>query len=568
LDQANLNVSESYCSSKYFFTSKSKKGSKTSPNKFKDNQEILSLVLKSYLNKQPKVSICSVTLSFPNTMDLQQQRLLAEILQQPEPKTLRLKVYQTTPEHQQQQILNSDITANNSWFASFAMQRNRYPNFMSNLDSSAFPLSPNSHQIFSGFNSMVNTNYLPAVASSTIPLLNIPLIEETQIDELAGFLVVDELQKMANSSKQTWQNLMQHQEIHLPRVTIAQHGLYQQVPSVSSFMKRWISESLQQQAVVGSTQMTTAIKRARVIVIEPEMKSAPCCSSNVSSENSTVRRMDWSKKKIKKLGSHIYGKRKGRNIKCDIGNQNDNVKKEDAEDVQYVDVESVDEKLDSKEQRKALIEFYRKVKTIRMSYATEDLLICQMCEQKVQNSDSLILIHLYGHAEVMPYRCKMCGASECQLERIYAHIKQGHPNKDPSITYENRRNMAQLISLLRTCFPRNITKTKATYCDLIDKICAVAKKKSLAKLTCVVCRRKISTRKESLVRHGQAHLHYRCRNCGIILFDETTIVEHCTKKHGVIDPQRRTHYDACVNTSDKREIALKNCFGNILDEKA
>lgn len=51
-----------------------------------------------------------------------------------------------------------------------------------------------------------------------------------------------------------------------------------------------------------------------------------------------------------------------------------------------------------------------------------------MCEQKVQNSDSLILIHLYGHAEVMPYRCKMCGANERQLERIYAHIRQGHPN--------------------------------------------------------------------------------------------------------------------------------------------
>ncbi|EJW87723.1 hypothetical protein WUBG_01362 [Wuchereria bancrofti] len=288
-DQDNLNVSESYCSSKYF-TSKSKKGSKTSSNKFQDNREILSLVLKSYLNKQPKVSIYSVTLSFPNIMDLRQQRLLAELLQQPEPKTLRLKGYQTTPEYQQQQILNSDIMANNFWFASFAMQRNRttYPNVMSNLDSSAFPLSPNSHQIFSGFNSVMNTNYLPAVASSTMPLLNIPLIEEAQTDELAGFLVVDELQKMANSSKQTWQNhLMQYQEIQLPQVTIAQHGLYQQVPSVSPFMKRWISESLQQQqrqqqqAVVESTQMTTAIKRAKVIVIEPEdPKSAPCCSSS------------------------------------------------------------------------------------------------------------------------------------------------------------------------------------------------------------------------------------------------------------------------------------------------
>uniref|UniRef100_A0A0R3RMW6 C2H2-type domain-containing protein n=1 Tax=Elaeophora elaphi TaxID=1147741 RepID=A0A0R3RMW6_9BILA len=275
---------------------------------------------------------------------------------------------------------------------------------------------------------------------------------------------------------------------------------------------------------------------------------------------------------MKKLGSNIYGKRKKRNVKFDdansVSNQHsDNCENEDGEDVQYVDVESLDEKLDTKEQRKALIEFYRKVKAIRMSYAREDLLICQMCEQKVQNSDSLILIHLYGHAEVMPYRCKMCGASECQLERMYAHIRQGHPNKDPSITYENRRNMAQLISLLRTCFPRNIAKSKAAYSDLIDKICAIAMEKSLAKLTCMICAMKISTRKKSLVRHAQAHLHYRCKDCGIITFGETPIIEHGTKKHGVVDPKRTIHYDACINTSDKREIALKNCFDNILSEK-
>lgn len=71
---------------------------------------------------------------------------------------------------------------------------------------------------------------------------------------------------------------------------------------------------------------------------------------------------------MKELGSNMYGKRKGRNINYDVGNLNDGGDHEDSEDVQYVDVETVDEKLDTKEQKKALIEFYRKVKTIRMRY--------------------------------------------------------------------------------------------------------------------------------------------------------------------------------------------------------
>ncbi|KAL3994431.1 hypothetical protein ACH3XW_21700 [Acanthocheilonema viteae] len=506
-------------------------------------------------------------------MDPLQQRLLAQILQQPEQKSLELKRYQTTVEHLQQQILNPESSmVNNSWFQLLAMQRNgtTYSNFMHNLNVPPIwsTSTCNRQSILSGFNSIMNTNYLPAITPLTMSLLNIPSVEEAQFDELASFLVVDELKKIADSTKQTWQNLIRHHEMQLPRLT-TQHGLHQHVPSVSPFMKRRISQQSLQ--AMESNQMT-AIKRAKVIVIEQkDPESTPCCSSNDSVRMSIFKRMEQSQENIEELRSNIYGKRKGKNVKCDDSNSvknhhSDNCKNEDGEDLQYVDVESVDEKLDTKEQKKALIEFYRKVKTIRMSYAREDLLICQMCEQKVQNSDSLILIHLYGHAEVMPYRCKMCGASECQLERMYAHIRQGHPNKDPSITYENRRNMAQLISLLRTCFPRNITKAKAAYSHLIDKICAIAKEKSLTKLTCIICGRKISTRKKSLMRHAQAHLHYRCKECGIVLFGETTVIEHCTKKHGTADPQHTVHYGSCINTSDKREITLKNCFNNILSE--
>ncbi|VDK69171.1 unnamed protein product [Litomosoides sigmodontis] len=506
--------------------------------------------------------------NLPNVMDPLQQRFLAQFLRQAERETLELKACrQTTMEHQlQQQVPSAGAIASNFWFASFATQRSGTtysPDFMQNFNATPAIL-----------NSVMNTNYLSAIAPSAMSLLSsAPSIEEAaHFDEVASSLVADELHKVADSTAQTWQNLIQHHEMQSSRLT-TQHGLHQQVPSVSPFVKRRISESLQQQQPMESGEMTV-IKRAKVVLIEQkDSESTPCCSSNDSVVNSALKRTEQSQEKIRKIGNNnIDSRGKGKSVKCDDTNSvnnhyNDNYEGDDSEDVQYVDVESVDEKLNTKEQRKALIEFYRRVKTIRMSYAREDVLICQMCEQKVQNSDSLILIHLYGHAEVMPYRCKMCGASECQLERMYAHIRQGHPNKDPSMTYENRRNMAQLISLLRTCFLRNITKAKAAYSDLIDKICAAAEEKSLVKLTCMICTRKISTRKKSLVRHAQAHLHYRCKDCGIILFDETTIVEHGTKKHGVVDPQRTIHYDACINTSDKREIALKNCFDNILNEK-
>ncbi|KAM3719424.1 Zinc finger protein [Dirofilaria immitis] len=509
-------------------------------------------------------------------MDPQQQRLLAQILQQPEQKTLQLKEYQATTEHLQQHVQNFDTATNNFWFSLLAMQRNEmsYPSLSQNLSSVISSSATCSRdQVSPGFSSVVDTNYLPAIAPSTLSLSNVLFTQEAKNDELINSLVEHELQKRGDSAKQSWYNLLiRHQEMQLPLLTI-HHGLRQQ--SVPSVIKRRILESLQQQQqqkVVESAQMTV-IKRAKVIVIEQKnQEPLPSCSFNDSNRSSTLKRIDQKRGKIKELDSNVYEERKDKPIECGGANAISNhyvkmKKNEEDEDAQYVDVESVEEKLDSKEQKKSLIEFYRKVKSIRMSYAREDMLICQICEQKVQNSDSLILIHLYGHAEVMPYRCKMCGASECQLERMYAHIKQGHPNKDPSITYENRRNMAQLISLLRTCFPRNITKTKTAYFDLIDKMYGVVKEKSLAKLTCLVCSRKISTRKKSFVRHAQAHLHYRCKDCGITMFDEANIIEHGIKKHGIEDPQCTAHYAACINTSDRREIALKNCFGNILGKK-
>lgn len=212
-------------------------------------------------------------------MDPLQQRLLAQILQQPQHKTLDLKECQTTMEHLQQQVPNAGTMADNFWFALLAMQRNgtTYSNFTQNLNVPAVPSSPacNEQSIFSKFNSIINANYLPAVAPSTMSLLSIPSVEEAYFD-VASFLVADELQKRADSTKQTWQNLMQHHEIQSPRLT-TQHKLHQHVPPVSPFMKRRISESLQQQ----HQQQQTMIKRAKVVLIEQkDPESIPCCSSS------------------------------------------------------------------------------------------------------------------------------------------------------------------------------------------------------------------------------------------------------------------------------------------------
>lgn len=210
-------------------------------------------------------------------MDLKQQQLLARILQQSDLKFLDLKGYQTTLDVHQQ-LLDPKTTGNKLGFGLFPMQRNEtaYPNLMQNLNSSICPTSTYSrNQIFSGFSSVMSTNYLPIVPCTTRPL-NVPFV-----DEMTSFLVADELQKKAYSTKQTWQNLMQQQEMRLAQLK-TQHELHEQVPSVSRFMKRRTSESVQQQEEKAEECLqTTVIKRAKVVVIEQkDMQPTPCCSSS------------------------------------------------------------------------------------------------------------------------------------------------------------------------------------------------------------------------------------------------------------------------------------------------
>ncbi|VDN37942.1 unnamed protein product [Gongylonema pulchrum] len=89
--------------------------------------------------------------------------------------------------------------------------------------------------------------------------------------------------------------------------------------------------------------------------------------SNVLSPEESVEQQPHPASRIKKL-CNDKGIRSSGDVSKDYNNMiNKKENDEDDEDLQYVDVETVDEKLDSKEQRRALVEFYRKVKSVRVS---------------------------------------------------------------------------------------------------------------------------------------------------------------------------------------------------------
>ncbi|VDN04084.1 unnamed protein product [Thelazia callipaeda] len=329
--------------------------------------------------------------------------------------------------------------------------------------------------------------------------------------------------------------------------------------SILAIRKRQSSEFPQvEQEVPGVSELLT-VKRPKVnVIIHSETKhlQVPSCPDG----KSAMKEVEIKQGEISGTVNIKYGLQDTYNSYGDSESIRDEVNQE----MQYVDVETVDDKSNAKEQKKALIEFYRKVKAIRLSYGVEDKLICQMCEQKVSNSDSLILMHLYGHSEVMPYRCKICGAGEWQLDRIYAHITREHPKMDPLITYENRRNMPQLISLLRKCFARNIAKSRPAYSSVIDRICEEAQKRLSQKVTCLICVKNVIARRNSLIRHAQSHLHHKCRICGLMMFNDGSVSKHIIKEHGIQNPHSGVHYNPCVTTSERTEMALTTCFSDLL----
>uniref|UniRef100_A0A915AIK8 C2H2-type domain-containing protein n=1 Tax=Parascaris univalens TaxID=6257 RepID=A0A915AIK8_PARUN len=235
---------------------------------------------------------------------------------------------------------------------------------------------------------------------------------------------------------------------------------------------------------------------------------------------------------------------------------------EDDEEALYVDVESLDDRVGSKGQRKAHIDFYRKLKALRQR---EKILECQVCHKKVENREHSIRTHVHSHSDTALYRCKMCGAESKEHNAMFAHITQYHPKKGHD-GFEDRRDMANLSNILLKCFPRATAKTRIGYNEIIDKICKNIESKSLTKVTCALCMKSIGAQKTCISRHAHTHSYFRCKQCKLTCAEETDIVEHCTKSHNVMEPKITRDFNMC-SAADVMLVVVKKCFPTLVCEQ-
>ncbi|MFH4979719.1 hypothetical protein AB6A40_006428 [Gnathostoma spinigerum] len=229
---------------------------------------------------------------------------------------------------------------------------------------------------------------------------------------------------------------------------------------------------------------------------------------------------------------------------------------DDERDETYVDVESMDDEICTKKQRKAHIEFYRKLKSLRLR---GDELECHLCGEKILNTEHSIRTHVHRHSSTALFRCRMCGAHAQERTAIFAHIHSSHPNREPSSGFEDRRDMTHLASILVQCFPRTTLKTRATYMETIDRICRQSEDKSMSKIVCDLCSKIIPTQKASVSRHARTHPSYRCKQCKTTCSSKEEMTEHCSHSHEVFEPKQGCDYNVC-NANEVMSAVLRKCF--------
>ncbi|VDK45208.1 unnamed protein product [Anisakis simplex] len=236
-------------------------------------------------------------------------------------------------------------------------------------------------------------------------------------------------------------------------------------------------------------------------------------------------------------------------------------KEEDDEETLYVDVESIDDRTACKRQRKAHIEFYRKLKALRQR---DKILECQLCHDKVENREHSLRNHVHSHSDTALFKCKLCGAESKEQNAMFAHIKQHHPNKGHN-GFEDRRDMSNLSTILLKCFPKTAAKTRVGYNEVMDKISKNIENKSMNKVICAMCMKSVSAQKSCISRHAHTHPHFRCKRCKQTYAHEAEMVEHCTKSHDVIDPKITKDFNEC-SAVDVMLIVLKKCFPTLTSD--
>ena len=214
----------------------------------------------------------------------------------------------------------------------------------------------------------------------------------------------------------------------------------------------------------------------------------------------------------------------------------------------------------TKAQRKAHIEFYRKLKLLRNR---EKNLQCSLCSKLVKNIENDVRAHVTSHAEASILICKLCSHSTRDLHHMFQHMATVHPNH--RTCYEDRRNMTQLSELLSSCFPRTgLAKQKNGVQDLVQKILETSKKNNLSEIECDFCKKQISPTKESLIKHLNLHHVYRCKKCKNVQESEEEMQSHIQSAHGKSDSKIGSDYHIST-AAEALTGVFKKCFQKYIE---
>ncbi|EYC39241.1 hypothetical protein Y032_0667g1341 [Ancylostoma ceylanicum] len=234
--------------------------------------------------------------------------------------------------------------------------------------------------------------------------------------------------------------------------------------------------------------------------------------------------------------------------------------KEDEEPELFVDIESIDNRPEGRDRRRAYIDFYRKVKSARQR-EPGPLLNCALCDNQVLSNDNAIHTHVNQHADAGGFWCKLCGASEADKYRIYEHMRVKHPNNLE--LFEDRRDIVKLCAVIQECFPRVCPRSKKDMARDFDSMLKYIDEKKITEVKCERCEMSVKATKSAMMRHAHAHPVYRCKACKYTSESIKAQEEHQVGLHTVLDPKNMVDYNVC-GAADVLARTVQRCFAHIL----
>ncbi|ETN69099.1 zinc finger, C2H2 type [Necator americanus] len=234
--------------------------------------------------------------------------------------------------------------------------------------------------------------------------------------------------------------------------------------------------------------------------------------------------------------------------------------KEDEEPELFVDIESIDNRPEGRDRRRAYIEFYRKVKTARQR-EPGPILKCALCDSEVMSNDNSIHTHVNQHADAGGFWCKLCGASETDKYRIYEHMRVKHPNNLE--LFEDRRDIVKLCAVVQECFPRVCPRSKKDISRDFENLLKYIDEKNIRQVKCEQCEASVKATKSALMKHAHSHPVYRCKACKYTSESIKSQEEHQVGLHTVLDPKNMVDYNVC-GAADVLARTVQRCFAYIL----